>query len=208
MRAAVLLAAVSILALAACDRDRKAADAPGAPDAPARPGARGPAGPPPGPVAPGDLPRRNPGLWETTISVQGEGRVTTTRLCLDAATEAKQSVWGEQASRDMCQKYEMTRQLDGGYRFVSSCNMGPGGVTRSEGVASGDLTSNYTIRMKSTTSGAELELMNRDSEFTIASRRIGPCEAGQRPGDMIMNGRVVANVNEMPGMGGTPAGRR
>jgi hypothetical protein len=129
-------------------------------------------------------------------------------MCLDAATEARSSVWGEEASRDMCQKYEMNRQLDGSYTFASTCNMGSAGVTRSQGRAAGDLTSNYTIKMKSTTSGAELEMMNRDTEFTIAARHVGACKPGQRAGDMIMNGRVVANINDMPGPGAAATGKR
>lgn len=209
MRAAVLLAAVSVLALAACDREKKAADAPGSPAAPGAPGAQAPAGPRPGPVAPNQLPRRQAGLWETSMTVKDEDQPPmTTRMCLDAASEQRSSVWGNEMSRDMCSRYEIVRQADGSFRFGSTCNMGSGGVTRSEGVASGDLTSNYTVRMKSTTSGAELEMLNRDTEFTIAARRLGPCEPGQRGGDMIIGGRVVANINDLPGPGGAPAAKR
>lgn len=204
MRASIVLAAVSVLALAACDRGKKEGEAPGGADQPAAPGAA-PSGPAPGPVAPNALPRRNPGLWETSMTMKGEDMgPMTTRMCLDRASEEKSSVWGSEMSREMCSRYEIVRQLDGSFKFSSTCNMGSGGVTRSEGVASGDLTSNYTVRMKSTTSGADLEMMNRDSEFTIAARRIGPCEAGQRGGDMIVNGRVVANINDLPGPGSAP----
>lgn len=201
MRAAVTVVLASALALsvAACNPDKKKEDSPAAPgDAPAA----APSTPAAVPTGPEGLPRRQPGLWESSISVSGEDRATTTQICLDAATEARQSVWGGEMSREMCQKYEINRQLDGSFTFASTCNMGTGGVTRSEGRATGDLTSNYTIRMKSTTSGAELAMLNRDSEFTVTSRRVGACKPGQRGGDMIMNGRVVANLNDMPGMNG------
>lgn len=201
---AVLVSAVA-LSVAACK--------PKPEDARVGPGAEAPAGSPAAPSAPsatkaesGALPSRQPGLWETSISVKGEGQPVTSQMCLDAATEARQSIWGGEMSRDMCEKYEMKRQADGSYAFNSTCNLGSGGVTRSQGRASGDLTSNYTISMKSTTSGAELEMMNRDQEFTVASRRLGACKPGQRGGDMFMHGRLVANVNDLPGM--APKGKK
>lgn len=200
MRAAVTAVLVSALALgvAACDPKKKE-EAPAAPGE--TPSAQTPATPPAAPTGANGLPRRKPGLWESAISVKGEDRATTTQICLDAATEARQSIWGGEMSREMCQKYETHRGLDGSFSFSSTCNLGSGGVTRSEGHATGDLTSNYVIKMKSSTSGAELEMMNRDQEFTITARRVGECKPGQRGGDMIMNGRVVANMNDMPGMG-------
>lgn len=201
MRAAVTAVLVSALALsvAACNPEKKKEDGSAAPgDAPAA----APSTPSSAPAGPNGMPRRRAGLWETSISVQGEPQATTTQLCLDDATEARQSIWGGEMSREMCQKYEMNRQMDGSYRFASTCNMGSGGVTRSEGHATGDLTSNYTIKMKSSTSGAELAMLNRDQEFTITARRVGACKPGQRGGDMIMNGRTVANINDMPGMNG------
>lgn len=201
MRAALTVLALCAVAVgaAACTKDKKAdeANAPAA-GAPAAPSAAAPATP----AGPAGLPRRKPGLWEMTMTVQGEDQPpVVTRMCLDAATEARSSIWGNEMTRDMCSKNEMRRQLDGSWKFSSVCNMGSGGVTRSEGTATGDLTSNYVIRMKSTTSGAELEMMNRDSQFTVVSRRVGACEPGQRGGDMIMNGRVIANVNDLPGPG-------
>lgn len=196
--AAVLVSALA-LSVAAC-KPKPAEDAPAAPGSVAAPDAA-PSAAPAGPVNANSLPHRKPGLWEMTMTLQGEDHPPmVTRLCLDAASEARSSIWGNEMTREMCTKNEMSRQLDGSYKFASVCNMGSGGVTRSEGTASGDLTSNYVVRMKSSTSGAELEMMNRDQEFSIASRRLGACEAGQRGGDMIMNGRVVANLNDMAAM--------
>lgn len=198
MRAAASAILLSALVLAACKPAGKS-------DAPAKSGEAAPAAPASAPAAPGpvnanQLPHRRPGLWEISMSEAGQSQPPhVTQMCLDAASEAKASIWGNEMSRDMCQKYEITRQLDGSYRFSSICNLGSGGVTRSEGTATGDLTSNYTVRVKSSTSGADLEFMNRDADFTVNSRRLGACAAGQKGGDVIMNGRVVANLNSMPG---------
>jgi hypothetical protein len=202
--AVALALVVPALALAACNNPARKSEE-------AAPGSTAPAAPaaapslPVGPVNADQLPHRRPGLWEISMS---EAAQTTpphvSQMCIDASTEAKASIWGNQMSRDMCSKYEMNRQADGSYRFSSVCNMGSGGVTRSEGTATGDLTSNYTVRVKSSTSGAAVEFMNRDGDITIVSRRVGACAAGQKGGDVIMNGRVVANVNGLPGPGATP----
>jgi len=198
MRAAVTAVSVIVLAVsaAACNPAKKD-------EAPAAPGAPATAAPAPArpslPIGPAALPHRKPGLWEMTMALEGEDArpPMVTRLCLDAASEARSSIWGAEMSKDMCSKNEIKRNLDGSWTFASVCNMGSGGVTHSEGTATGDLTDNYVVRMKSSTSGAQLDMMNRDQAFTIASRRIGACEAGQRGGDMIVNGRVVANVNDL-----------
>jgi hypothetical protein len=200
MRAAAVLA-VSVLALAACNPGKKAGETQG-PGTEAAPPAAAPAAPGV-PAGPATLPHRRPGLWETSMTFKDSDRAPhVTRMCLDEATEAKSSLWGEQMSHDMCQEHRMQRQLDGSWTFSSVCNMGSGGVTHSSGVASGDLTSNYTVRMHASTSGAELPMMNRDDTFTVAAHRIGPCEPGQRGGDMIVNGRVVANLNDLAAMQG------
>lgn len=197
MRAAATAVFVTALAVsaAACNPARKD-------EAPAAPGAPATAAPAPArpslPVGPAALPHRKPGLWQMTMTLEGESHPpVVTQMCLDTASEARSSIWGAEMTKDMCSKNEMSRQLDGSWKFASVCNMGSGGVTHSQGTATGDLTENYVVRMQSSTSGAQLEMMNRDQSFTIASRRLGACKPGQRGGDMIMNGRVVANVNDL-----------
>ncbi len=196
--ATVALVVALTLTAAACNRDQ-ATDEPS--DA-ARPPAPAQTAPAAGDAD--DMPRRKAGLWEMTMSIEGEDMApVVTRVCLDDATESRMSLWGGQMTDEMCQKNEVTRGPDGSVRFSSVCNMGSGGVTRTTGTATGDLTTNYVVRIQSTTSGAQLPQMNRDTRSTIASRRVGPCEPGQKGGDMMLPGGVTVNMNDMPG----PAGR-
>lgn len=202
MRAVVSLALVSALALglAACGRDRKEApaDSPGDTAAATAPGAS------PGDSGAAGIPRRKPGLWEMTMSIEGEDMAPmVTRVCLDEATESRMAIWGGQVTNDMCSQNRVNRKLDGSVEFSSVCDMGSGGRTTSTGTATGDLTSNYVVKVQSTTTGATVPQMNRSSNMTIASRRVGACEAGQKGGDMIMPGGVTINMNDMP----RPAGR-
>ena len=127
---------VTLLALAACDRpaDQKAADA-----KPAFQPSQTP-------------PKRKPGLWEQRVSTGDYVQVT--RICLDEAVEAKVSLWGAQATRDMCEKNLFTAQVGGGYRFSSVCDMGSGGKTTTSGLATGDFNSKYLIQAESSTVGA------------------------------------------------------
>jgi len=199
MRAVVCLALLSAFALSGCGR--KDAEDPAAPagEAQAPTAAQAPSGP--GRPA---IPRRKPGLWEMSMSIEGEDMAPiVTKVCLDEATEGRMAIWGGQVTNDMCSKNEVSPLPGGGVRFASTCDMGSGGRTTSVGTATGDLTSNYVVRVQSTTSGAAAPQMNRSSKMTIASRRVGPCPAGQKGGDMTMPGGVTINMNDMP----RPAGR-
>ena len=83
--------------------------------------------------------------------------------------------------------------------------MGSGGVVRSTGVVTGDLTSNYVMKIDSSTSGAELAQMNGERSMTISSRRVGACEPGQKGGDMILPGGMTVNMNDTAALKGAAA---
>ena len=92
MRAALTAIALCAVALgaAACNKDKQA-------DGAAPPAAGTPAAPPTAapatPAGPAALPHRKPDLWEMTMTMHGENQPPmVTRLCLDAATEAKYSL--------------------------------------------------------------------------------------------------------------------
>lgn len=196
MRAAASLALVALLAVAAGCTRRDRDEAPAAPsDQAAAPSQAAPKGA-------AALPRRKPGLWEMSMSVQGEDMPpVVTRVCLDEATEARMPVWGGQVMRDMCEKNLVTPRTDGSVQFSSVCDMGSGGKVTSSGVVTGDLTSNYVVRVQSSTTGAQVPQMNRQTSYTIASRRVGDCAEGQRGGDMVMPGGVTVNMNDTMGSG-------
>ena len=69
-------------------------------------------------------PSRKAGLWSHTVSSAGANQAM--KVCLDADTDAKMTVWGQAASKDMCAKQSFTRTA-GGYAFESECDMGSAG---------------------------------------------------------------------------------
>ena len=181
---------VSLLALAACSKkdDTKTAAASGesAPAAASAP-ATGPIGPP----------KRKPGLWTQTVTSQGSTQ--TMKLCLDEATEAKLTVWGGQATAEMCPKNNFTRTPTG-YAFDSECNMGGAAKIVTKGVATGDFNSKYVIKATSVTTGSPMQQANGTADMEMTGTWDGACPAGMKAGDMTLPGGVTMNINQIAGM--------
>lgn len=178
---------VSLLALAACSKktDDKSAAATGD----AAPAA---ANAPAGPVGP---PKRKPGLWAQTVSTAG--MTQTSKLCLDEATEAKMSVWGQQMGQDMCARNVITPTA-GGWSFDSECTMAGAGTIKTTGTATGDFNSKYVVKATSVTSGSSMAQANGTHQMEVTATYEGPCPAGMKPGDMILPGGMTVNIANLP----------
>lgn len=176
------LSAVALLALAACSKEGD--KAPAAPAEAAKPAFQPSQTPP----------KRKPGLWEQRVS-NGDF-VQVSRICLDAATDAKLSWWGTQATKDICEKNVTSKTTDGGWRFSSVCDMGTGGKTTTSGVAKGDFDAHYQIEAESSTEGAAAPQMNGTRKMTIDAAWQGPCPADMKGGDMQLPGGVKINLLE------------
>lgn len=126
------------------------------------------------------LPRRAAGLWEDTTEL--DGRLSTQRQCSGppkARTEKREeSPFRSLAHPDCTQT--VTRTGDG-YEIAQVCSFGP-----AKGDGRGRITGDFetTVRMEMTmvTTGVPNHPGTRTSTLVIASRRLGPCEAGQVPG--------------------------
>jgi len=181
--------AASALALSACGKKDEAKG----------PAAGGPAGETAaqGPV---DIaaPQRKAGLWKITTT--SAGMTQSMRLCTDAATEAKFSVWGGQASKDMCAKQEMKRGLTGQIAFSSVCDMGSGGKITTKGTMKGDFAKSYTVSATSVTEGAGAPQMNGSRDMVMQADWLGPCPADFKPGDMEVAEGMKFNILEMGAM--------
>jgi hypothetical protein len=178
MRLVVLAgAAVAVLALGACNKSaNKSADA-----SAAKPGASA--------NAAVSLPARKPGLWEQTMSRDGQpamGRMNGMRLCLDAASDAQMSVFGREMSKDMCQQQAINRGLDGSITFSSVCNFPGGGKAVSKGTASGDFNSKYTVVSETDVTGASFDRMNGHHKIEMTATWLGPCPADMKGGDIAL----------------------
>lgn len=176
---------VSLLALAACSKKEEATTGEAATAA---------ANAPAGPIAP---PKRKPGLWTQTVSSQGSTQ--TMKLCLDEATEAKLTVWGGQATAEMCPKNTFAR-TPAGFTFDSECNLGQAGMVATKGVATGDFNSKYVIKATSVTTGSSMAQANGTTEMEMTGTWEGACPAGMKAGDMSLPGGVTMNINQIAAM--------
>lgn len=139
------------------------------------------------PKPPAELPTRSPGLWQMTLSEEGsEDQARTMRICTNAEIETQLGITGEDLSGDKCERTALSKLEDGSWGFLAECNMGTGGLTEMSGKIIGDYTRDYTLTVRSQTSGAAVEHMNRVVNMTIKARRQGPCRKGQDAGDVIL----------------------
>lgn len=145
---------------------------------------------------PGQPPDRLAGLWEQVMTRDGAlpplfGKV---RLCLDKATEARQSPFGARLRGRACPERSVTRAADGAYLFSSRCDLGQAGVTTASGRLVRPSATAYEAHEESVTSGAAMERLNGRHVVDIKAVWLGPCPAGMAPGDMVLNGGLKINL--------------
>lgn len=181
---------VSLLALAACSKkEDKAAPAAEASASASASGADASATA--GPVT---FPKRKPGLWTHTMNAHGTTQAM--KICIDADTDAKMSVWGQAVGKEMCSKNAVSA-APGGYSFESECDMGQMGHVVSKGSVTGDFNSAYTVKTTSTTTGSSMPQANTTSEMTLEAKWVGECPAGMKGGDVELPGGVKINMETM-----------
>lgn len=157
-------------------------------------------GPAPGAPAPSAAAVRGqlkPGLWR--ISQTADGQTTVSRLCVDAALQARLSVLGSHQAAGACQETAITPAPGGGFttRAVCDSSASGGGRVLTEGVVTGDLETAYVHRMTSAASGFAVAHMNRKSEAVAEGRYEGACPADMKPGDIDMPGGLRLNMERM-----------
>ena len=173
------LASVVLLALAACGQPKGPQTSAAAAPAPAAAMA--------GPLSPDQLPHQKPGLWRTAMTIEGMSRtLPVTEMCIDAATEAKMSVWRKTMRDGQCASSEFSRNVDGSISFKTTCDLGPGGKKVDSGTISGDLNANYKVAIDSITTGSAIPQANGEHKMSIAATWLGPCAPGQQGGEVIM----------------------
>ena len=152
-----------------------------------------------------DMPPRKAGLWELTMKFEGRNIPgQTMKHCIDAATDKLMSANAGAAPQQNCDKQDVTHS--GGVTIVDSiCHIG-GAATTSHAEITGDFNSAYTMQVTTKRQGAPTPGMPASGEthMTIAAKWLGPCSAGQRPGDIIMSNGMKMNVLDLRGAGGMP----
>ena len=178
-------------------------------------GCQKPPAPKPAPVTPVKtaprpqitLPMRQPGLWETTVTEQGsEDQPQILQICIDALTDANLGILGTDLSGNRCDSKTVSRQGPNSWGLLAQCQMGAGVINEYSGSIDGDYATDYTMKLRSQTTGSKLPQMNRVTNYTVAAKRTGDCAPGQRPGDVINDG-VKVNLFDMAGVKGPAAAK-
>ena len=150
-----------------------------------------------------DLPSRKPGLWESSMkSSDSKMPGTVIKQCVDAETD-KNALMG--VSNGMCDLKWQRLSADR-IETETNCKMGPVAAT-GKGVITGDFNSSIRVETTTTTiasgeampAGApKLNIPSVTQTVVIEAKWLGPCEAGQKPGDLIMPDGKVMQMPKMP----------
>jgi len=143
-----------------------------------------------------DMPARKPGLWELKMEFGGRKLpAQVMKQCTDAASDKVMNSNFGGAAHSSCSKQEVTKTANG-MVIDSVCTFGDS-TTTSHAVVTGSFDSAYTVTMNSTREGGHpIPGMPATgaSNMTIQAKWIGPCGAGQRPGDVTMGNGMTMNV--------------
>ena len=133
------------------------------------------------------VPKRAPGLWDT-ITITDAGR-TGAKECIDASTDR---LVLQLTSVLTCKNTDFRRTADG-YAAGAVCSSGGLSVDNKVTVT-GDFET-YARAEALTTMRSDDAGLNRTFSTAIETRRLGDCEPGQIPGDLILPNGKVLHVN-------------
>lgn len=172
MRATAICLVCSVALLAACSK--KPAEQASATASAAAPAA---------PVLPFTRPHPKAGLWRMAMATDsGPGIKFGADMCLDAATEGSAFAANPRARSSNCDPPKFSANPGGGVVFDEVCKVNQRTIT-SHGVATGDFSSAYAVDV-TTTMDPPLPGGAGGGHTHIESHWVGPCPAGQKPGQM------------------------
>ena len=152
-----------------------------------------------------DMPTRKAGLWEMKMVFDGSPMpAQAMRQCIDQATDkAMQSQFGSGGAQGAtCSKQDI-KNAGGTVTVDSVCKIGAA-TTTTRAVVTGSFDSAYTMRITSTSVGGPPipgAAPGGETKMTIEAKYLGGCQAGQKPGDIMMSNGMKMNVLDMQKMG-------
>jgi len=139
-----------------------------------------------------DLPSRKPGLWEVKTSIDSRNApAQVIRQCIDATTDQMMQSIAGPYSLAVCPKREV-QSSENSTTIDSTCTIG-GKTATAHSVVTGSLDSAYTMTV---TSQGE-NLPGGKMIMTMEAKRLGPCAADQKPGDIILSNGKTINILEV-----------
>lgn len=150
-----------------------------------------------GPAVALDMPARKPGLWELKMEFVGRNLPgQTMKQCVDAATDKLMNQAYGGSNTEACSKQDVSKA--GATMTIDSvCKFGESTVT-SHSVVSGSFDAAYTVDVQSRREGGPPMPGDGNNHMRIAATWLGPCAAGQKPGDIVMPNGMKMNVLDMP----------
>jgi hypothetical protein len=140
-----------------------------------------------------DLPKRKSGLWEMKMSSAQMKGMQAMQQCVDQKTDNLMMKDMAESQKMQCSKNEVRKEGD---KVIaeSVCKMEKSTAT-TRAVFTGRFDSTYKADVK-TTYEPPLRGM-KEASSQIEANWLGPCKAGQKPGDMTMPGMPNINIDEL-----------
>jgi hypothetical protein len=143
-------------------------------------------------------PKRRAGLWEVRSAASDSLGMQPTRFCVGEATDtANGHLDRASGPRGSCSLGQFVRSGDA-WVAESVCREGRSTVV-SRAVATGDFETEYridTVVTHAAAGAAPGAPGRREDREAVIARWLGPCEAGQRPGDLVIPGMGTLNMDD------------
>jgi hypothetical protein len=140
-------------------------------------------------------PKRRTGLWEVRSAGVDALGMPPTRFCVGEQTDSERVHLDRRpGARGSCSLGEFVRSGDA-WVAESVCREGRSTVT-SRAVASGDFETEYRIDTVVTHAPSAAAPARREDREAVVARWLGPCEADQRPGDLVVPGMGTLNMDD------------
>jgi len=156
-----------------------------------------------------EMPTRKAGLWNLKMTFEGRNMpLQSIQHCVDAATDKLMNADFGGMMKGTCSRQDI-KTAGNTITVDSVCNFGEG-TTTSHATITGSFDSAYTVRVTSTSQGGPAipgMAPGQPANMTVEARWLGPCKAGQKPGDIIMINGFKMNVLNMPTGRGAPPRR-
>ena len=148
------------------------------------------------PSSAADLPQRKSGLWEIKTQIAGmPGGMPdqAMQMCVDQTTDNLMKEPTPSGKKPDCPVMEV--KPGGGKTTLHSVCRHDGVTATTDAVITGDLNKNYRSDMVTRFTPPQDGM--KEMKMVQEARWLGPCKAGQKPGDVMMPNMGKFNMQEM-----------
>ena len=140
-----------------------------------------------------DPPKRKSGLWEMKMSGGQMKGMRAIQQCVDEKTDDLMKKDMAENQKMRCSKNEMRKEAD---KIVaeSVCKV-ENSTAKTRAVFTGRFDSAYKADIKTTYEPPVAGM--KETSSMIEAKWLGPCKAGQKPGDIVMPGMPHINMDEL-----------